>query len=116
MEQYFYFKGVRFPYNPKSITVKRERRLAHFFSPLAGNVIQDLGCEPTVISGVGELGGSQAAEQLAAITALFEAGGTGVLQLPGHSAMSARFALLQSEETAGLPLIRYRFSFVEESV
>ena len=113
--QYFYFKGIRFPYNPKSIVVKRERRLARFFSPLSGNILQDLGQMPTVISGVGELGGSLASEQLAAITELFESEGKGLLQLPGHPVIMARFASLQSEEDAGLPLIRYRFSFIEET-
>lgn len=112
--QYFCFKGVRFPYNPKSVTIKRERRLVRFLSPLAGNIIQDLGSVPMVVSGVGELDGAQAVEQLNTITGLFEEGGTGLLQLPGYPPIRAWFSSFQSEEAAGMPLVRYRFSFVEE--
>lgn len=111
----FRYKGMNFPYNPQSLTVKRERRLVRLLSPFSGTVVQDLGPAPVVISGKGELCGDQAAEQLAAIAALFQSEGTGLLQLPGLPALRAWFSAFQSEETAGLPLVRYTFTFVADS-
>ena len=112
----FRYKGVSFPYCPKSVGIRRERKLARFFSPMSGSVVQDLGNAPTVISGTGEFAGSRAQDQIAAIAALFEAGGTGLLQLPGRKAANAWFAAFETEETAGFPLVRYRFSFLEEAI
>ena len=109
----FRYKGAAFPYNPRSLTVKRERKLARFSGPLSGSVIQDLGAAPAVVSGEGELFGESAKSQLAALAALFGQGGAGLLQLPGRAPMAAWFSAFQSEEAAGVPVVRYRFTFVE---
>ena len=109
----FRYKGVEFPLNPKSLTVRRERRLIRFSSPLAGNVIQDLGLAPAAISGEGELYGSHAAEDCRRLTGLLSGGGPGLLQLPGYPPLYAYFSSFSSTQAAGLPLIRYQFTFLE---
>lgn len=109
----FRYKGVEFPLNPKSLTVRRERRLARFSSPLAGNVIQDLGLAPVSVSGRGELCGPKAREDYRRLSGLFQSGGAGLLQLPGYSPIYAYFSVFSAEEEAGLSLIRYTFTFLE---
>ena len=108
------FRGVDFRVNPKSLSMKRERKLVRFASPIAGSLVQDVGEQPLVVSGVGELCGSTAAQDYRALSDLFERGGSGLLQIPGQSPVQAWFASLGLLRRAGTDLWTYEFAFVQD--
>lgn len=110
----FRFRGADFRYNPRSIQIRRERRLVRLQSPAAGSVVQELGFLPAVVSGEGELCGEAADSDYQNLRGLFEAGGSGLLQIPGQPPMRAFFAALGMLRRAGPDVLRYSFSFVED--
>lgn len=113
-ENTFRYRGVDFPYLPKSVQLQRERKLARLFSPVSGPVVQDMGFLPAVITGEGELFGPEAGGQLRSIRELFEAPGKGLLQIPGQPVLWAYFSGLSVSQRAGPQVIRYRFTFLED--
>ena len=108
------FRGVDFRYNPKSLSMKRERKLVRFASPIAGSFVQNVGEQPLVVSGTGELCGNTAAQDYRAISALFELDGSGLLQIPGQSPVQVWFASLGLLRQAEADLWTYEFTFVED--
>ena len=74
----FRFRGLEFRYNPRSVTVKRERKLIRFLSPGGGSLVQDLGGMPALVSGEGEFFGENADSDYRRLRALFDEGEPGL--------------------------------------
>lgn len=110
----FRYRGAELRYNPKSIQLKRERKLVRLISPLSGAIVQDMGFLPAVVSGEGEFCGSTADGDYQNLRGLFEAGGSGLLQLPGQPPFQAYFASLGMARRAGPDVLRYQFTFTED--
>lgn len=109
----FRYRGMDFPYSPRSVQIQRERKLVRLLSPVSGAVVQDMGFLPAVVTGEGELFGPLAEQEFQKMKQLFDSDGCGLLQIPGQPAMSAFFAELSLARNAGPDVLRYRFTFVE---
>lgn len=107
------YKEFLWPHNPAQIEVNAVRDIKQIPLPYWGNALQDFGGKPRVITGQGECFGEGYLRQYEALRALFEAGGAGVLLIPGMAPLYALFARLTVREAAEPEVLRYSFEFVE---
>lgn len=108
------FKGYELSYNPKSLSLKKERNLLQLNSPLSGNIIQDLGFNAAVITGEGVFYGSDAKKQYDLLYSLFLNGKSEVLHIPGYKPFYAYFTSISSSRKAGADILSYSFKFIED--
>jgi hypothetical protein len=111
----FRFKNYTFFYHPSSFTITRQRVLREFLLPVNSSVIQDLGKTAMKITGTGYLFGEDCMEQFEKIHDLFLEEGSGALFLPGISPVFCYFEELSVEGNPGPRMLRYRFSFLEDT-
>ncbi len=109
----FSYKGEEFPYYPKEIRFSAVKRLGQFPLAFGGTTIQQLGKELLEISGTGELTGDLP-EEFARLYRLFSQSDSGILQLPGFSAIHCYFTTLEGIGQPGPAVMEYRFTFVED--
>lgn len=108
------FKGYELAYNPNSFDVKKERNIVQINSPLSGSIVQDLGFNPAVITGEGNLFGADAKKQYDEIYSLLLKNKSGLLHIPGIKPFFAYFVSINTTHNAGPNLINYKFKFVED--
>ncbi len=115
MSSKFRFKDYEFKYNPREFSITKERNLLKFIVPEQEHVIQDMGYEPTVISGVGELVGTNIMDEYVKIQDIFNDNSSGLLFIPNLSPINCYFNRLQITGRAGPKVLSYSFEFVENA-
>lgn len=107
------FKGVSWRHNPREIKFECEKSVNELKAPFEKSYIQNMGRKNMIISGTGELYGSDCMQQFNELLALFKEGGCGVLSIP-H--MPGIFAVFESIKICGEPkpdILEYSFVFRE---
>lgn len=109
------YKGYTFAINPYIIRIKHKARITRNSVPFQSESVQDFGRKACEISGEGELVGYDCEKQFADIRRLFLAGGSGLLLLPGFEPFYAFFESFELLEEPSDSLIKYSFSFCEDT-
>ena len=109
------FKDFTWRDNPTALRVSCERGLAEAAAPFGESLARDLGPRQRKVTGEGAFAGEDAMEQWGRLSALFAAGGPGLLQLPGVEPLWALLDRLELIGAQGRDLVRYAFSFTEEA-
>lgn len=107
------FKGVSWHHNPREIKFECEKNIGELCAPFEKSYIQNMGRKNMIISGTGELYGSDCMEQFSSLLELFKQGGTGVLSIPK---LPSIFAVFESLKISGEPkpdVLCYSFVFRE---
>lgn len=107
------FKGVSWRHNPREIKFECKKSVNELKAPFEKSYIQDMGRKNMLISGTGELYGSDCMQQFNELLELFKEGGSGVLSIP-H--MPGIFAVFESIKICGEPkpdILEYSFVFRE---
>lgn len=109
------FKGYEFSYNPKTITIKQEKRILSHLLPQSKSVFQQpMGNMPIEISGEGELFGENSDKSFFEIYSLFQSEESGILSLPHFKPTICFLTEIKNVKTAGPNLLTYSFKFVED--
>ena len=108
------YKKYVWPFNPNQVEVVYSRNIQNLKLPLYGSVLQDLGCDKRVVTGSGEFIGSGCMAEFNRLAAVFTAGTSGLLRLPGDAPFPAAFASLKMIGEAQPDCVSYRFVFVED--
>jgi hypothetical protein len=112
----FQFKNYIFSFNPNRFEISRQRMIKVFQSPIGQPkaYLQDLGMEPIVVSGEGELIGESLMDEYAKLYQLFLEEESGLLQVPGLIPFSCFFRSLSIVGQAGPKVLTYQFEFIED--
>jgi len=108
------FKSFQWSHNPAKLNVTSERNIRELRMPFLGGVLQDCGSKKRVITGEGEFNGSNCLLDYQQLSALFSAGGSGLLSLPGVEPFMATLVSLELIGNAQPNCIAYRFVFWED--
>lgn len=108
------FGNFVFPVNPSQIVVKNQQSVSVIALPYAGNVLQNTGRTPRIISGTGEFLGRDGDGHFARLHKLFTEAEEKPLLIPGVPPMTAVLHKLQMTCDPVPELIRYSFEFVEK--
>lgn len=107
------FGGYEWEHNPLSLRIEHRRNVSHCILPQSCERILDLGLGCNVISGKGELIGSDCIKKYEQLKKLFQSGKKGVLSVPGVSPIYACFTKLSAEGETAPDLITYTFEFTQ---
>lgn len=108
------FKSFQWPHNPAKLNVANERDIRELRMPFSGGALQDYGSKKRVVTGEGEFNGSSCLADYQQLSALFSAGSTGLLSLPGMEPFMATLFSLELIGKAQPNSIAYRFVFWED--
>lgn len=109
------YKGYSFATNPSVIRIKHRSRITKNSVPFEAENTVSLGRKACEIIGEGELIGYDCEKQFAEIHKLFLSGGSGLLLLPGIEPFYAFFESLELLDEPSDSLIKYSFSFCEDT-
>lgn len=109
------YKGYIFETNPSVIRIKHRTRITKNSVPFQAENTISFGRKACEISGEGEIIGYDCEKQFAEIRKLFLSGGSGLLLLPGIEPFYAFFESLELLDEPSDSLIRYSFSFCEDT-
>lgn len=107
------FKGVQWHHNPKELVFECDKTVKELNSPNGTTYIQNMGRKNMVISGTGELYGTDCLEQLDRLLSLFREGGQGVLAIPKITPVYAVFESLKIKGEPKPDVLEYSFVFRE---
>ncbi len=108
------YKDYEWPYNPSKLQIKQEKDLVELKLPFVGTVLQNLNCGKKIISGTGELFGSDCFEQYAKLCDLYEDKEKGLLSIPELGTFLASFKKLNITCSCVPNSIVYYFEFWED--
>lgn len=112
-----HYKNFLFPYNPRRLEITQQRQVTLYHCPAGGEVAQDLGRCCRTVQGEGAFFGAQAQAQLEQLQAVFALDGAGRLILPMlPESMMAHFTRLEMIGEGSGEIIRYAFTFVEDTI
>ena len=106
------FKTFTWSVNPETISVTYERTMKTTEQETAPPIVTDCGFKKCRVTGQGILTVTGAAQELAALTAVFHTQGSGTLTMPGFDEMTATFVSLKVLGSDGSG-ISYSFEFWE---
>lgn len=109
------YRGYGFATNPSVIRIKHRARITRNSVPFQTENTVNFGRKACEISGEGELVGYDCEKQFAEIRRLFLDGGSGLLLLPGLEPFYAFFESLELLDEPSDRLIKYSFSFCEDT-
>lgn len=109
------YKGYSFATNPSIIRIKHKARITRNSALFQAESVQSFGRKACEISGEGELVGHDCEKQFAEIRKLFLSGGSGLLLLPGIEPFYAFFERFELLDEPSDSLIKYSFSFCEDT-
>lgn len=109
------YKDFVFMINPNIIRIKHSAKIVSNSVPFGTDDTKDLGRKACKINGSGEFIGSDCMEQFAKLRGVFLRGGSGLLLLPGFEPFYAFFESLELLEEISDKLVRYSFSFCEDT-
>lgn len=107
------FKGVQWHHNPKEIVFECDKSVKELNSPNGTSYIQNMGRKNMIISGTGELYGTDCLEQFDRLLSLFRQGGQGVLAIPKINPVYAVFESLKIKGEPKPDVLEYSFVFRE---
>lgn len=107
------YKTFTWPHNPRTYTIRFERRMASHDTPYRKSRLEAMGLAHRVMRGEGEFFGPQAYEQFKALACLFYENTPGVLYHPVWQAVNAYFVELALEQEPRADYVRYSFAFWE---
>lgn len=108
------YKDYVWPCNPETVRIERARNVAEFKAPEGAGTVQDNGSLPRRVTGSGRLFGDRAREEFARLSAVFAAGGSGLLRLPGEAPFEAVFSSLTEKGVPRPSAVEYEFTFLED--
>lgn len=109
------YKGYSFKTNPSVIRIKHRTRVTKSSVPFQAESTVSFGRKACEISGEGVIVGYDCEKQFAEIRRLFLSGGSGLLLLPGIEPFYAFFESLELLDEPSDSLIKYSFSFCEDT-
>lgn len=107
------FKGVEWHHNPREICFECDKSVKELKVPQGTSYIQDMGRKNMIISGTGELYGSDCLEQFDRLLSLFKQDGQGVLAIPKITPIFAVFESLKIKGEPKPDILVYSFVFRE---
>lgn len=107
------YKTFTWPHNPRTYTIRFERRMASHDTPYRKSRLEAMGLAHRVMRGEGEFFGPQAYEQFKALACLFYENTPGVLYHPVWQTVNAYFVELALEQEPRAEYVRYSFAFWE---
>ncbi len=105
------FMGYTWLNNPKSIDVSNGKKVVHIGVPYGDDISQFFGEKIAVISGVGELYGTDCLKQYEKLYDIYTKGESGILCLPQLKPVRACFEKLRVVADDIPNVIRYEFRF-----
>ena len=107
------YKTYTWPHNPRTYSIRFERKLAVHKIPFGRYHMQDLGLGCRVLRGEGEFAGEGAYDEFKTLATLFYEEGPGVLVHPVWQTASAYFTELELVQEPLPDYVRYQFAFQE---
>ncbi len=107
------FKGFEFDYNPRTFTIKHNRNVIEFLSPLSGSLVQDLGEHACVVTGEGEFFGENAMTQYEKLYRILSVSASGLLHIPNYKPFYATLTSLSITAKPMPNVLQYKFRFIE---
>ena len=108
------YKGFVWPHNPRTYTIRYERRVAVHKVPFGRYAMQDLGLGRRVMEGEGEFYGPGAYDTFKRLATVFYSGGPGTLVHPVWQSARAYFVALSLAQEPRADYVRYTFTFWED--
>lgn len=109
------YRDYVWPQNPENIRLDRVRSTAEFRIPGGSGVVQENGFAPRKAAGGGRFCGAGCAEEFTRLSAVFAAGGSGMLRLPGEKPFQAVFSSLVMKGIPRPGCVEYEFVFLEDA-
>ena len=108
------YKGFVWPHNPRTYTIRYERKVAVHKVPFGRYTMQDLGLGKRVMKGEGEFYGEGAYDTFKQLATVFYSGGPGTLVHPVWQSASVYFVKLALTQEPRPDYVRYTFTFWED--
>jgi LysM repeat protein len=108
------YKGFVWPHNPRTYSIRYERRVAVHKVPFGRYAMQDLGLGRRVMTGEGEFYGPGAYDTFRKLASVFYSGGPGTLIHPVWQSASVYFVELTLAQEPRTNYVRYTFTFWED--
>ena len=108
------YKTYTWPHNPRTYSIRFERKLAVHKIPFGRYHMQDLGLGCRVLRGEGEFAGEGAYDEFKTLATLFYEEGPGVLVHPVWQTASAYFVELALRQEPRPDYVAYTFAFWED--
>ena len=107
------YKTFTWPHNPRTYTIRFERRMASHDTPYQKSRLEAMGLAHRVMRGEGEFFGPQAYETFKKLACLFYENTPGVLYHPVWQTVNVYFVELALEQEPRADYVRYSFAFWE---
>lgn len=108
------YKGYVWPHNPRTYTIRYERRVAVHKIPFGRYAMQDLGLTRRVMTGEGVFYGPGAYDEFKKLASVFYQSGPGALVHPVWQSAKAYFVDLALAQEPRKDYVRYSFTFWED--
>ena len=108
------YKGYVWPHNPRTYTIRYERKVAVHKIPFGRYAMQDLGLTRRVMTGEGEFYGPGAYDEFKKLATVFYQSGPGALIHPVWQSAKAYFVDLALAQEPRKDYVRYSFTFWED--
>lgn len=108
------YKGYVWPHNPRTYTIRYERKVAVHKIPFGRYAMQDLGLTRRVMTGEGEFYGPGAYDEFKKLATVFYQSGPGALIHPVWQSAKAYFVDLALAQEPRKDYVRYTFTFWED--
>lgn len=108
------YKDFIWPHNPRTYSIRYERRVAVHKVPFGRYAMQNLGLSYRVMTGEGEFWGEDAYEQFKKLATVFYREGPGTLLHPVWQTAKAYFVGLSLAQEPRKDYVRYTFTFWED--
>lgn len=108
------YKGFVWPHNPRTYSIRYQRRMAVHKVPFGRYAMQDLGLSRRIMTGEGEFYGPGAYDTFKKLAAVFYSGGPGTLVHPVWQSARAYFVDLSLTQEPRTDYVRYTFTFWED--
>ncbi len=109
------YKSYVWPFNPEKIQIEYVRNLREIKLPFSGSILQNLGCNKRVVTGMGEFIGSDCMAEFARLANVFAEGNDGMLKLTEIPPFTAAFSSLKMVGEAQPDCVTYEFEFFEST-
>ena len=108
------YKGYVWPHNPRTYTIRYERKVAVHKIPFGRYAMQDLGLTRRVMTGEGEFYGPGAYDEFKKLASVFYQSGPGALVHPVWQSAKAYFVELALAQEPRKDYVKYTFTFWED--
>lgn len=109
------YGGFVWPGNPETVKVERAHGTAELKIPGSVSAVQENGTAARRVSGSGRFSGAGCGDVFSQLCAVFDAGGSAMLRLPGMEPFPAAFASLAMTGGPKPESVGYEFVFLEDA-